>query len=61
MRIGFQYYPLEQCPEYVITLSDDADIEYEIERRLIGPNMLYRWRYIGEYEECMIKEPPIRR
>ena len=61
MRIAFQYYPLEQCPEYVITIPDDADIKYEIERRLFSPNMLYRWRMVGDDEEHMIKEPLIRR
>ncbi len=30
MKIAFQYYPLEQCPEYIIILPDDADIDYEI-------------------------------
>lgn len=61
MRIAFQYYPLEQCPEYVITIPDDADIKYEIERRLFSTNMLYRWRMVEDDEEHMIKEPLIRR
>jgi len=60
MRVAFQNYPLEQCPEYVITIPDDADIEYEIKRRMASPNMLYRWRMVEDHEECMIKEPPIR-
>jgi len=61
MRIAFQYYPLEQCPEYVITIPDDADIDYEIKRRLISPHILYCWRKVEDDKEYMIKEPPVRR
>ena len=61
MRVGFQNYPLEQCPEYIITIADDADPHTEIKRRMISPNMMYRWRMVPEDEESMIKEPPLRR
>lgn len=60
MRIGFQNYPLEQCPEYIITIPDDADPHTEIKKRMISPNMMYRWRMVPEDEETMIAEPPIR-
>jgi len=60
MRIGFQNYPLEQCPEYIITIPDDADPHTEIKKRMISPNMMYRWRMVPDDEESMITEPPIR-
>lgn len=60
MRIGFQNYPLEQCPEYIIEINDNADPHTEIKKRMISPNMMYRWRMVPEDEETMIAEPPIR-
>jgi len=60
MRIGFQNYPLEQCPEYLIEIDDNADPHYEIKRRMVSPNMMYRWRIVGDDEESMIAEPPVR-
>jgi hypothetical protein len=61
MRIAFQNYPLEQCPEYIITIDDTADPHKEIKRRMISPNMNYRWRMVNDDEESMIAEPPVRR
>ena len=60
MRIAFQNYPLEQCPEYIIEINDNADPHTEIKKRMISPNMTYRWRMVPEDEESMIAEPPIR-
>lgn len=60
MRIGFQNYPLEQCPEYIITIPDDADPHTEIKKRMVSPNMMYRWRIVSDDEESMIAESPIR-
>jgi len=61
MRIAFQNYPLEQCPEYIIEIKDNQDPHHEIKRRMVSPNMTYRWRIVGDEEESMIAELPIRR
>ncbi len=60
MRIGFQNYPLEQCPEYIIEINDNEDPHVEIKKRMVSPNMMYRWRIVSDDEESMIAEPQIR-
>jgi len=60
MRVGFQNYPLEQCPEYIFEMDENGDPHVEIKKRMVSPNMMYRWRIVPEDYESMIADPPIR-
>ena len=60
MKVAFRVLPKEQNPEYLIEIEDGGDIDSELKKYLLSPNLLYEYRIAQDDEISMVKLPPKR-
>jgi hypothetical protein len=55
MKVAFQVIPASQNPERLIKIRKNPNIEEEIKKYMVSPNLLFTYRIASDDETTMIK------
>ena len=55
MKVAFQVIPASQNPERLIKVRKNSNIEEEIKKYMVSPNLLFTYRIASDDETTMIK------